>query len=92
MNKAKLKKEEKEILKDFDEGKFKQIENFDKEKRKYQDYAKFTTAKSMTINIRISAKDMQKIRAIAAEKGLPYQTFITSVLHQYSKTEKPGNK
>ncbi len=35
------------------------------------------------MNIRISAAELQKIKARAEAEGLKYQTFIKSVLHRY---------
>jgi len=88
----KLSKEEARILNDFEEGKLKRLKGAKTEKGKYQQYAKYTLGKSRTINIRLSARDIQKIKALAAEKGLPYQTFISSLLHQHSsrKIKEPS--
>ena len=41
----KLSKEEKMILDDFDKGLFKRVKNADKEKKRYQEYAKRTLSK-----------------------------------------------
>jgi len=60
------------------------VKNLKKEIARYQEVARYTLAKTRTINIRLSEKDLQKVKAKAAEKGLPYQTFIGSLLHQYS--------
>lgn len=79
-----LNKNEKRILKDFEEGKFKKAPASKKEIALYRQYAKETLNKSKNINIRISHKDLQKIRAQAIEKGIPYQTLVSSILHQYS--------
>ncbi len=40
--------------------------------------------KDKRISIRIYGEDLERIREIAAEEGLPYQTLITSVLHKFS--------
>ena len=77
-------KKEEKILSDFEASEFKSVKNAKKETTRYQQYAKNTLSKTRNINIRLSDKDLQKIRALAAEKGLPYQTFISSLLHQYS--------
>ncbi len=82
----KLNKEEKEILEDFEKGEMKSIKEVKKED--YVKQAQNTIKKSKSINIRISERDLQKIKAIAARKGLPYQTFISSLLHQYSTRKK----
>ncbi len=84
--KIKLNKEEKEILEDFEKGEMKSVKETEKES--YVKQAQNTLKKSKNINIRISERDLQKIKAIAARKGLPYQTFISSLLHQYSTKKK----
>ncbi|MBZ0158419.1 MAG: hypothetical protein K8I29_19650 [Alphaproteobacteria bacterium] len=53
---------------------------------------KTTHEKTKRINIRVSEKDLQQIRAIAEEEGLPYQTYIASLLHKHAAgrlVEKP---
>ena len=44
--------------------------------------------KSQNINLRITPGDLAGIKEIAAEKGMPYQTLISSVLHQYIRRER----
>jgi predicted DNA binding CopG/RHH family protein len=39
--------------------------------------------KNKNINIRISANDIARIRELSAAEGLPYQTFIASIIHKY---------
>lgn len=80
-----LNKSEEKLLKDFDAGDFKSVENVKREASRYRQYAQNTLSKSRNINIRLSELDLQKIKALAVEKGLPYQTFISSLLHQYSR-------
>lgn len=84
MKNNKLNKEEKALLDDFEAKKFKRVKDIKKQKEQYQQHAKATLSKSKTINIRISERDLQRIKALAAEKGLPYQTLISSLLHQYT--------
>jgi predicted DNA binding CopG/RHH family protein len=40
-------------------------------------------AKSRTISLRINETVLESIKRKAAEEGLPYQTFITSILFKY---------
>lgn len=80
----KLDKEEKKLLKDFESGDLKPVKDAEKEKARYTQYARYTLSKSRNINIRISERDLRRIKALAAEKGLSYETFIDSLLHQYS--------
>lgn len=79
-----LDKNEKKLLKQFEAGEFKSVRNAKKEASQYRQYAQNTLSKTRNINIRLSDRDLQKIKALAARKGLPYQTLISSLLHQYS--------
>jgi len=47
--------------------------------------ARATIAKNRHISIRLSERDIMLIRAKALELGLPYQTLIGSIIHQYAE-------
>jgi predicted DNA binding CopG/RHH family protein len=79
-----LEKNEEGLLKEFEAGAFKRVKDARSTGARYRQYAKHTLNKTRNINIRLPDKDLQKIKTLAAEKGLPYQTFISSLLHQYS--------
>ena len=79
-----LDKKEKEILADFDSGGFASVKKIKSEKARYQNYAKLTLSKSKNINIRLSEKDLAKIKSKAVVRGLPYQTLLSSLIHQYA--------
>lgn len=76
--------EEEEILKAFEEGKLVKVADFSKEKEMLEQTAKNTLKKTKNINIRLPEKDLQKLKAKAAEEGIPYQTLASSILHKYS--------
>ncbi len=82
MKYIKLTKDEGKILKDFADGKFKSVDNLMAQKKEYQGIAKATLNKARNINIRTSERDFQKIKARAAELGIPYQTLISSLIHR----------
>jgi len=82
-----LNKTEKQTLKDFESGNFKSVKDLKNEKQKYKGYAKQTLNKQKNINIRISSRDLQKIKSKAIGKGIPYQTLISSMIHQYSENK-----
>ena len=67
------------------------VKKLKSEKAKYQNYAKLTLGKSKNINIRLSEKDLQKIKSKAVTRGLPYQTLLSSLIHQYAD-EQSKNK
>lgn len=49
------------------------------------------TMKRKSIHLKLQERDVQKIRAIAYEQGIPYQTLIDSIIHQYAKNAKHLN-
>lgn len=77
-----LTKEEKSILADFEKDRLVSIKGEQKAKKLYQKYAINTLAKNRNINIRLSEKVLAKLKAEAAKKGIPYQTYAASILHQ----------
>ncbi len=54
------------------------------EKNKLKDIADAYLQKSKRITLRMKASDLQKIKVKAIEKGMPYQSLIASVMHQYA--------
>lgn len=82
MKNIKLTKEEKDIIKASELGVFKSISNLEKQKEKYSKIAQNTLRKNKSITIRLAERDLLKIKAKAAEAGLPYQTFLTSMIHK----------
>lgn len=79
----KLKKEEKEILDSVERGEWKQVPNFKREAKRFQESAKATLRKDKRVNIRMTERDLVYFQKKAVEEGLPYQTLISSVLHKY---------
>jgi predicted DNA binding CopG/RHH family protein len=43
-----------------------------------------TFRKDRRLNIRLSSKDLEAIQKRALAEGLPYQTLIASMLHEYA--------
>lgn len=39
--------------------------------------------KDARINIRLPSKDLRSLQARALREGIPYQTLVASVLHEY---------
>lgn len=76
--------EEKELIDstENDEG-WKTVEDFEDRKQVFSQMAKETNRKK-PITIRLSQADIDALKMIAANEGLPYQTLISSILHKYS--------
>lgn len=77
-----LTKEEKNILKSAEHGEFVSVVSKKRDSAHYSKIAKATLAKNKTISIRISEVDLIKLKAKAAQEGMPYQTLISSSLHR----------
>jgi predicted DNA binding CopG/RHH family protein len=56
-----------------------------KEKKQYEEYARYSLNKQKRINIRMSERDLKKIRAKALEEGIPYQSLISMLIHKYNE-------
>ena len=78
----KLTKDEKNLLRSIERGEWKATTRKE-DLRQYQEAAHRTLRKDARLNIRISSHDLQVLRKVAAEEGLPYQTFVSSLLHKY---------
>ena len=78
----KLTKEESNILKSAESGEFISAVSKKRDIEQYSKIAKATLAKNKTISIRISEVDLIKLKAKAAQEGIPYQTLISSSLHR----------
>jgi predicted DNA binding CopG/RHH family protein len=72
------------ILKALDEGTLQTVENFEEELRQAKEAAKNYFKKNTRINIRLPLPDVLRIKGKAAERGIPYQTLIASILHQFA--------
>lgn len=77
-------KYEQAIEKSLSGGNFKQIKNFAAEKNKLTMTAENTLNKMRNINIRVSIKDLVKVKSRAEETGIPYQTLVRSLIRQYT--------
>lgn len=82
-----LDKNEEQTLKDYGRGKFKSLRAAKAASAQYRLWAQKALDKNRNVNIRIAESDLLKIKSLAVEKGIPYQTLLTSLIHQYSKGE-----
>jgi predicted DNA binding CopG/RHH family protein len=75
---------EKDILKSYEKGEWKSIDNSKEEMEKYRNYAAQSLKKDKRINIRLSSKDLEDIQKRAIAEGIPYQTLIAGIIHKYN--------
>jgi len=81
---VKLDAEEQRLLKSYERGEWKSIDNLTQEIKTAKEIATNTLRKNARITLRLSSSDLERLKEKAAYKGLPYQTFISSVLHEYA--------
>ncbi|OQX95029.1 antitoxin [candidate division KSB1 bacterium 4572_119] len=78
-----LTNEERDILESFERGEWKSVPNIEKRKEDLKQYSRATLRKDKRVNIRISERDLKELQRKAVHEGLPYQTFISSILHKF---------
>jgi len=81
--KTKLTKEEKEILDSFEKDEWVPVKNLTKRKKELMAYARNTLRKDKRLNIRISERDLLELQKRAVNEGLPYQTYVSSIIHKF---------
>jgi predicted DNA binding CopG/RHH family protein len=83
MKKKFIDKEEQEIIEAYERGEFKKARNSEQLINRMVTSAVTHTKKQARINIRMANGDLNALKNLAEEEGLPYQTLISSVLHKY---------
>jgi predicted DNA binding CopG/RHH family protein len=87
INKYKLDKDEVETLEAFENGELKSINNLEEElaqfREAFKDIAK-TLQKDKSIHLRLNSGDIELIKAKSKQDGIPYQTILGSIIHQFA--------
>jgi predicted DNA binding CopG/RHH family protein len=76
--------EEQEIFQAFEKGELKPVANSEEKKKELIEAARRTRGKTKRISIRLSERDLEILKSKADETGIPYQTLIGSLVHQYA--------
>ncbi len=79
-----LETDEKSLITSFEKGELKSAKNKKAILEEFGQIAHEALNRTKNINIRLSERDLQKLKAHALKKGIPYQTLVSSVLHQYA--------
>jgi len=77
-----LDKEEQAQLDAIESSKLVSVDNLEEAKQQAVRAAKSSLNKTMNINIRLSERDVYRLKAKAAAEGIPYQTLASSILHK----------
>nr|VFK17890.1 MAG: Predicted DNA binding protein, CopG/RHH family [Candidatus Kentron sp. LPFa]VFK67511.1 MAG: Predicted DNA binding protein, CopG/RHH family [Candidatus Kentron sp. UNK]VFK72802.1 MAG: Predicted DNA binding protein, CopG/RHH family [Candidatus Kentron sp. UNK] len=79
-----LDEEERMIVEAFDE--FEPDSNLDERKTEWQQALR-NTLRRKPVTLRLQEQDIRRMKSMAYKKGIPYQTLISSVVHQYAMEE-----
>ncbi len=74
--------EEQRILEAYEADEFVMSPDSKQEIAKAKATAKASLSKTRNVNIRLTERDLFKLRIKAQEEGLPYQTLMSSILHK----------
>ena len=78
-----LDEEEKKWMDEVENGNLKSVANLKTEKLEIIESTKQSFSKGSRVNVRVTDFDLNKLKVKAIEEGMPYQTLIGSILHQY---------
>ena len=84
MAKYTLDQEEQEILEAFESEKIQPLSDANEQMKQHREYAAATFKKDKRINIRLAGRDLTTIQQMGIREGIPYQTFIASILHKFA--------
>ena len=82
MSDPKLDAYEGEVLTAYEAGELASVASKE-ELEKLRAAARVTGTKDRRVNIRLSSADVRDVQALALREGIPYQTLIASILHEY---------
>ncbi len=83
MRKFKLDPEEREIMASIERDEYVPVGG--KELRAVAD-AIASRKKDMTLTIRVNSQDIGRIKKFSLAKGIPYQTYLSEVIHRVAAT------
>lgn len=75
--------DEKKLMESLETEDWVSVEHLEAEVAKARAAAEATVTKSERMNIRISPRDLKRLKVRAIEEGIPYQTLVSSILHKY---------
>ena len=87
MAKAKLDisaEEERDLIETSEREEWVSVGDIETQRRYWQEHARAVLDnKRQRVSIMIPERDLARLKAKAAEQGMPYQTLINSILHKY---------
>lgn len=76
--------EEKELIESIHEAGYQPVEKMEEEVEAFRSMVEENVTRKKAINIRLLESDLLKIKAMALQEGVGYQTLIGSIIHKYA--------
>ena len=83
MTKIDPNREDKEYLDSYEKAEWHTVSNLQREIRRYQEYATTWLENNSLVYLTLSAEDFQVLKQKASNAGIPYQTLLTNLVHQF---------
>jgi len=80
--------EDERFLKPYENGEWHSVSDLENEIKRYQEYAAAGLKKNTQVYLNLSADDFRMLKERAKKAGIPYQTLLTNLVHQYVASEK----
>ena len=80
---SRMDQEERDILERFERDELRSVDNVEGEIEAATQAARNTFNKTKRVNLRFTERDYKLAHLRASEEGIPYQTFLSSVIHKY---------
>ena len=81
---AKISAEEKAIIEYVESNLASSVDNVESVKKRYAQIARTQMNKKKAVSIRLLESDIERIKAKSVSQGMPYQTLISLLIHQYA--------
>lgn len=78
---AQLDSYEQELHDAIEHGEVREVPNMEKEKKRMTTLFRNAARKDRRVSLRVNERDLDAIQEKAVSNGLPYQTFIATILH-----------
>ena len=75
--------DEKQLMASVENEEWSSVSDLDSFKKRLMQAAAETSARDYQINVMVSKRDAEALKAKALEEGVPWQTLVTSILHKY---------
>ena len=78
-----LNTEEQGILEQFERSELRRVDGAEDEMETARQAARNTFNNTRRVNLRVTERDFNLAHARAREEGIPYQTLLSSAIHEY---------